>query len=125
MGIDYALVEYGIGQVVYEHLDADICGAGILFLLGAGVLLLPLRLTLAAQYVALADILHYVLYGLFDGAFTYALAAYEYVHEGGLVVYVVPVPELYSVQMCAKCGEHGVGYGGLVKVRYVFGEQLY
>ena len=64
MGVNYSLIEHGVGKVVYQHLNAYICRARVFFLLGAGVLLFPLGLALAVGQVALAYILHYILYGL-------------------------------------------------------------
>lgn len=91
MGIDNALVEYGIREVVYKHLYADVCWARVFLLLGSRVLLFPFGFSQAAQYVPLANVFHYVLYGFLYGSFTYALASHQYVHEGGLMVHVVPV----------------------------------
>ena len=121
MGVDETLVEDGVGEVVYEHLDADVGWARVFLLFGVWVVLFPLGLALAVGYVALANVFHYVLDGFLDAAFTDALAADEYVHECGLMIYVVPVPELYFVQVCAQGGEYGVGYGRLVDVWHVLG----
>ena len=125
VGIHHALVKHGIGQVVYQHLNADVGGARVLLLLASGVLLLPLGLALATEQVALADILHDILDGLFDRALTNALSTHQQVHKRGFVVHVVPVAEVYAMQMGAQGRKHGTGHGGLVVPRHVAGEQLY
>ena len=125
MSVNYSLVEHGVGKVVYQHLNADICRARVFFLLGSGVLLFPLGLALAVGQVALAYILHDILYGLAYRAFTYALTADEQIHKGGLVLYVIPVAESYAVQMGAECWKHGAGHGGLVVPRHILCKKFY
>ena len=121
VGIHHALVKHGIGQVVYQHLNADVGGARVLLLLARGVLLFPLGLALATEQVALAYVLHDILDGLFDRALTHALSAHQQVHKRGLVIHVVPIAEVYAMQMGAQGRKHGTGHSGLVVPRHVAG----
>ena len=76
-----ALVKDSIRQVVYQHLDTDVCGSRVFLLLRTRVLLFPLGLALTVRLVALLDVLHDVLDRLFDGALTDTLPAYQHIHE--------------------------------------------
>ena len=79
---------------------------------------------LAVGYIALSNILHYVLNWLLDCAFTYRLASYQDMHECCLMIYIIPVAELHPVQVSGECREDGAGNGWFVKPRDVFGEQF-
>ena len=114
MHIHYALVKHGVGQIVYQHLYADVGRARVLLLLASGILLFPLGLALAVGQVTLADVFHYIVDGLLDRALTYRLPTHQQIHKRGLMLHVVPVAKLHSVQVCSQRGEHGTGHGGLV-----------
>ena len=125
MGIDDTLVEDGIGQVVNQHLDADVRRPRVFLLLRSRVLLFPFRLTLTVGLVALLDVLHEVLDGFLDGTLTNRLPTYQHIHKGGFVLHIVPVAEPHAMQMDTQCREYRISYGGLVEPGHVLRQQPY
>ena len=89
------------------------------------VLLLPFRLALAVRNVPLTYVIHDILYRLLDGALANALTPYQHIHEGGLVVYVVPISELHPVHVRRQGGKHRRRHSGLIEPRHVLRQQLH
>ena len=97
------------------------------------VLVRPLRVhlglpfPLAAQVLGVpeADIRHDAVDGLGDAILARARARHEDVHQGGLVLHIVDVPEPHVVQVGAQGREHRVGHGRLIDVRRAANQELY
>ena len=102
MRIDHPLVEDSIRQVIDQNLDADVGGAWILRLrFTCRILPFPLRLTQPVRLVPLLDVCEDVVDGFLDRSLADTHGGNQYVHEGRLVLHIVPIAEFDPMQVGA------------------------
>ena len=123
IGVYDALIKDSISQVVDQHLDTDVCRPRVLLLLSPRVLLFPLGLSLTVGQIAQSDILHDILDGFLDRTFTDRLATDQDVHEGGFMIHIVPIAELYPVHVSTQSGENRTRHSGLIEPRDVLSQE--
>ena len=124
IGIHHTLVEHRIGQVVDQQLDAEIRRARILRLrLPCGILALPLRLTHPVRLIRLLDVRQDIVDRFLDAPLADTHRGDQHMHEGGLMIHVVPIAKPHPMQMRAKGGKHRLAHRRLIEVGHLARQQ--
>ena len=89
-------------EETFQNLDADVGGAWILRLrFACRILPFPFRLTQPVRLVPLLDVCEDVVDGFLDGSLADTHGGNQYVHEGRLVLHIVPIAEFDPMQVGA------------------------